>query len=204
MRVFEPLGLDVLREILDCAIRELDRFLMLAGRPPGKFKVYGDRLITISLCQGSAQHFVDLQGRSDFDNIVLVTQRELDEKGYRVTPTGRIVNGVNDIDVCLFFQQLASVPIPNRNHCIKSATGRFSGLGERRLDFLKKGVSREVIGSAGSSEPTEVIRSYMRNTPHGRQHLSRKSVIGLYPARVFGKVLWRSLRAMEGSDIHSC
>lgn len=197
MRTFEPLAFNALTEIRECALPELERFITEAGDPPGKFRRYEPKLIAICLCQGAAQHFVDLQDAPDFDNTVLVPGNEVDEKGYQVLPSGRVISGVNDIDVWFFFEHDEAVPIPNRRHCMKSVTASFAGLGERRVDFLKKGVRPTVMEKARSLDRFEIIRSYMRNTPHGQQYLSRKSVVGLRPDEVFGQVLWRTLRRVS-------
>jgi hypothetical protein len=197
MRTFDPLTFDVLQEIRGCALCERDRFITQAGKQPGKFRSYATKLIAICLCQGAAQHFVDLQEPTDLDNTVFVPQDKIDEKGYQVLPSGRVISGVNDIDVCIFFEHDDGVQIRNVGHCIKTDRAAFPGLGERRVDFLKKGIRRQVIENAKSLERFEIIRSYVRNTPHGQQHLSRKSVVGLYPDEVFGHVLWRTLRLVS-------
>jgi len=194
MRIFEPLNFDALREIRDCSLREVDRFVTQAGSPPGKFRCYEAKLVAICLCQGAAQHFIDAQDAPHFDNTEFVPETEIGEKGYQVLPNGRVISGVNDIDVCIFFQHDDAVPIPNRRHCMKSIKALFSGLGHRRVDFLKKGIPAWVIEDAKGSGASEIVRSYVRNTPHGQGHLGRKSVVGLYPDRIFGNVLWRTLR----------
>jgi len=162
VRTYEQLGLDDLKEIRQHALVELDRFLYRIGNPKGKYVVYRDRLIVICLCQGAAQHFVD-----------------------RTT-------GIKDIDVWFFFQEHRDVKIPDIKNMRYSVYVIFKNIGKKRVDFLKKGLRKDIIDTAKSTEPGEILSSYLRRAnTHTSQSLSQKSVIGLYPDKVFGKAIWK-------------
>ncbi|HZP35852.1 MAG TPA: hypothetical protein VFE48_05075 [Methylomirabilota bacterium] len=119
-RAFESLSEADLQELRSFADVELHRFTKEVGYPSRKYSTYADRLLAICLVQGAAQHFVDTRPELAVDHSVTVDQAEIDEKGYRVTDDGRVISGVKDIDVVLFFRADPNVPIPSRNHCMKS------------------------------------------------------------------------------------
>ena len=193
-RTFQSLFGSDLEEICAQARTELDRFLTRAGNPPSKFQGYAQRLIAICLAQGTAQQFVDLQAPSVFDNEVVVSAEKIAEKGHQVFPSGQVISGIKDIDVWFFFAQDDLVPIPSRQHCKKSVTTRFKNLGERRLDFMKKGVSETLITRITNPNPKAIVRSYLQDTEHGQRYLSKKSLVGLYPASVFSEIFWATRR----------
>src|SRR3989442_12478075 len=124
-RIFQSLSRSDLEELREHALTELDRFLTRAGDPAGKFRRYEHRLIAICLGQGTAQHFVDLQAPSVFDNEVVVSSEKIAAKSHKVLPSGQVISGIKDIDVWFFFEHDDAVPIPNVRHCRKSVTTRF-------------------------------------------------------------------------------
>ena len=171
----------------------MDRFLNAAGTPPGKYSRYADRLIAICLAQGTAQHLVDhLNDSSAFDNEVFVSQTEIRDKGFRVLPNGRVIYGIKDIDVFFFFREDENLPLPNNRHLRKSVVADLRALGERRLDFMKKGISESILVKATGGHTHELARAYLRESLHGRRYLSKKSLIGLYPETVFCLPIWRT------------
>jgi len=167
---------------------------MDSGHPSGKFQNYSDRLLAICLIQGAAQHFVDTRINLPTKNDVAVDQAKIDEKGYRVSVEGQVLNGVKDIDVMLWFRRHETVSIPVRNHARKSTVCNLRRLGMRRFDFMKKAIPDDFIGRGASHDPMCLVRRYMEETNHGRQYLARKSAIGLYPDFIFGQILWASRR----------
>jgi hypothetical protein len=148
-------------------------------------------LIAICLGQGAAQHFVDLQDLSVFDNEVLVSPEKIAAKGHNVLPSGQVISGIKDIDIWFFFEHDDAIPIPNIRHCRKSVTTHFRNIGERRLDFMKKGVSETLSRQITSPNPKVIVRSYLQSTEHGQRYLSRKSLVGLYPVSVFEHLFWQ-------------
>ncbi len=193
-RTFQNISRIDLQEIRDHSLRELASFLNHAGNPSGKFRCYANRLIAICLGQGTAQHFIDLQGFQSFDNHVTVSPEKILEKGHRVLASGQVISGIKDIDVWFFFEHEDAVPIPNRRHCKRSWPAHFKNLGKRDLDFMKKGVAGDLVNQIPGRNPIAIVRSYLQNTPHGRDYLSRKSLVGLYPDSVFQQLFWATRR----------
>ncbi len=196
-RTFEPIEDQDLQEILNFSKQELRRFLEQAGTPAGKYNAYSDRLLAVCLVQGAAQHFVDSRPDLRRDWVVEVPLHKIDEKGYRVNSDGEVTTGVKDIDVVFFFRHDSDVSIPSRNHCKKSIEHNLTAFGRRRFDFMKKGVRLEALGLGADANPTHLVQSYLAKTSHGRDYLSKKSVIGLFPSSIFGHTLWASHRKKE-------
>ena len=188
-----------LARIRDHALQELKRFLTRAGSSPGKYAGYRDRLLFICLAQGAAQHVVDLNPSATIDERLELPAKMVVAKGYRVDPGGHVVTGVKDIDVFMFFVHDRSRPIPARRHCRKSIIVPLSGLGVRRIDFMKKGVASQVANLNTHVDATAILRRYLVSTAHGRDHLARESIIGLYPENIFGQVMW-AVRRLTHKD----
>ena len=193
-RTFEAIDEQDFLEVLDFSQQELSRFLEQAGTPAAKYRGYRDRLLAVCLVQGVAQHFLDTRPDLRTDHDVQVPQSKIDEKGYRVTLDGRVINGVKDIDVIFFFRHNPHAPIPNRNHCIKSTEHNLKRPGRRRLDFMKKGVRLDALGLGVDTELAHLVHCYLAQTDHGRCYLSKKSVVGLLPPEIFARPLWASRR----------
>jgi len=176
---------------------ELRRFTEDVGSPPGRYGGYRGRLLVVCLVQGGAQHFIDTRLGVSPDHHIEVCQVTIDKKGYVVTNEGRVISGLKDIDICLFFRHDPVVPIPVRNHCLKSVYATLSPeLGERKFDFMKKGVQESV--ALGANNATGIMRHYIASTAHGRNFLAKKSIVGLGPSSVFAKPLWVTHRWTEG------
>jgi hypothetical protein len=193
LRTFEHIVSEDLREIARLSLEELNRFTTKAGKPPGKYAPYLERLIAVCLCQGAAQHYVDVQNSGGFENEVLVSTSEIREKGFQTVATGQVLSGVKDVDVVFFFEYYNPIPIPPRRHCLRRVYAELPSLGRRRIDFMKRTVLPEVICSAGVREPSAIVGSYIKHTAHG-QFLGTKSVIGLYPENIMATAIWRTRR----------
>lgn len=197
MRSFQEIGTVDLAELSIYSKLELHRFLNHAGNPVGKFKVYENRLVGICLCQGAAQHYVDMSNEDKFDNEIYLDEKEVKEKGYMVSPGGRIISGIKDIDVYFFFAAHGHVSIPNIRHCRKSIIAKFSNIGEYRIDFMKKGISKEIVNEIKGGNPINVILQYLKHTHHGQAYLLKQSVVGLYPDEIFGRIIWKTKRLVK-------
>jgi hypothetical protein len=201
IRSFQKIGLTELAELCSYSKVELHRFLNHTGYPAGKFKVYENRLVGICLCQGAAQHYVDMSNEDKFDNEMYIDERKVKEKGYMVLPGGRVISGIKDIDVFFFFVAHDHVWIPNMRHCRKSVIAKFSNIGEYRIDFMKKGISKEIADEMKGVTPINVILQYLKYTHHGQAYLLKQSVIGLYPDEIFGKIIWKSKHSLKASNL---
>lgn len=199
-RNFEKLSAAHLRSILDWSREELTRFLRLAGDPPGKFRCYEQRLVAICLAQGAAQHWTDLEGCEGRDQCLCVSDEKIQKKEYRVLANGQVISGIKDIDIWFFFEPDTSVRISSWKHCRKESRGVLDGIGEFGIDFMKKEIPRHILDTAGGNEPREMIRTYLRDSDHGREHLAKKSVIGLFPESLFSQVLWCVFRERCADD----
>jgi len=128
----------------------------------GKYSVYEGKLIAICLCQGAAQHFVDKK------------------------------TGIKDIDIWVFFEEDESVKIPHRRNMRKSECIRFKNLGEKRVDWMKKMINKDIVKKARGRNPEDIFRAYLKNPKtQTARFLSKKSVVGLFPDEILGKVIWK-------------
>jgi hypothetical protein len=190
-RTFAPLELGDLRNLCPHAAEETRRFCDHVAL--GKYSRYHDRLLAVVVVQGAAQHFVDTRPELKADHHIEVDRKTIEEKGQIVTDDGRVISGVKDLDIAILFDAIPDVPIPPRNHCLKAVWVTLPGLGERKLDLMKKSVV-----TIGAKDSAGIVRSYLQNTPHGTKFLSKKSVLGLYPEPIFGQPLWVSRRWAGG------
>lgn len=136
--------------------------------------VYRDRSLLVALCQGGALHYVDCQ-------------RGAKKK-----------NGVKDLDVYSFYAEDPNVPWPYRRHGV--ADFAESEFGYRPADAPYKGkrlVGRHVdlMGRAlpvdREANPVDAVGSWLATGKSGTPwHLRKKAVVGLYPAKYRGKVIW--------------
>ena len=132
--------------------------------------VYRNRLLLVALCQGGAMHYVDCK------------------KGFRHT------NGVKDLDVYSFYARDPEVPWPDRRHVNadfgESEFGyhpdkdeRFVG---RHVDLMGRGLHVEA-----DADPVKAVRDWLETSKNKSPRLLRKkAIVGLYPARYKGKVIW--------------
>jgi hypothetical protein len=131
-------------------------------RNPVYKKPFKGKHLLIALCQGAALHYIDRE------------------------------NGVKDFDVWLFYPK-RKIVLPYRRRGVldfgKSKFGKHPddhNLVGRRVDVLMRSDSMFNI-----KIPELAISNYLifRKTKTAKL-LSQKAVIGLYPNKVFGKVLW--------------
>lgn len=149
-----------LRKLLRLARADIDDFF---DRKSTYKKPYQGKEKLVALCQGAALHYID----------------------------GK--NGVKDFDVWFFYPQKGDVILPYRRTGLvdfgKSKFGKhpnnllFEGRG---VDVLMRSTKDFDRGS-----PESCISDYLSNCKTvTAKLLSQKAVVGLYPERVFGKVLW--------------
>ena len=191
-RVYHELTEDDLLIMKRVSLHELDRFINQSGNPPGKYRVFEDKLIAVCLCQGAAQHFVEAKRFEDYDKVETISSEKIDEKDYKVLSTGDVLSGVKDIDILFFFREDKSVKIPKRRFYNKNDFASFKVFGLRRFDLMKTTIMDEVISLTTDNSPSSQVRSYLINTKHGKEHLSKASVVGLFPDDLFGKILWKT------------
>jgi hypothetical protein len=197
-RVYCPILAEHIDQIKRLAFEELDRMLnKISSR---KYSVYRDRLIAICICQGFAQHFVETHENlgDRIDNEVTVSDEEIAERQQKVTEQGVVLSGIKDIDVWFFFEDHPQVKIPNRNNMNKSIYTKINGIGEVKIDFLKKGIKSSLLNDSTELNPESVVRNYLV-VSHTKTswHLQRKSVLGLYPETIYKRVIWRSKRIKQ-------
>lgn len=201
-RVHKQLTEQHLAIIKESALEELSRFYHSVGTPPGKYRIYKDKLIGICICQGGAQHYLDYFDLKDFDHTAYISQKEiqtLNEKaeGVIVTPEGIVKSGIKDIDVWFFFRPDKNVPIPHKRNMCKTIKLELPGIGLFIIDFLKKMVKDETILKADNDNSASIILSYLNNekTSTARE-IRRKSVVMLYPDDLLGKPIWKVRRVV--------
>ncbi len=149
-----------LRRLLRLAREDIDEFF---ERNPAYIRQFRGKEKLIALCQGAALHYVD----------------------------GK--NGIKDFDVWFFYPQRGAKTLPYRRRGMRdygvSKFGRDPNLPMyegRKADVLFR--STEYFNS-GSPEAGLVNYLSERKTKTAKQ-LAEKAVIGLFPERVFGAVLW--------------
>ena len=136
--------------------------------------VYRDRLLLVALCQGGAQHYVECKN------------------GVKRT------NGVKDLDVYSFYASYPGVLYPAKWHT-KADFGE-SEFGYRPADRPYKGkhfVGRHVdlmgrgLPVEPDADPVEAVWDWLATSKNTSPKLLRlKAVVGLYPQRYRGKVIW--------------
>lgn len=130
---------------------------------------YRNQLLLIALCQGGALHYLDCANG---------VQKK---------------NGVKDLDVYTFYAAIPDAPWPYRRHGLADfGESEFGYHPDKRPEF--KGRHVDLLGRALQVEPTanrrEAVRSWLLGNGKTPRLLRQKAVIGLYPARYRGKVLW--------------
>ena len=94
--------------------------------------------------------------------------------------------GIKDFDIWHFYVENRSINFPYRAH--KSIENGYKG---KPIDFLKRAINRD-LRNFYSNEPDKCIIEYLlqRNTKTKR-FLLKKAVVGLFPDKIFGKVIWK-------------
>jgi hypothetical protein len=131
--------------------------------------VYSDRLLLMALCQGAGLHYLDCK---------------------RDTTK----NGVKDLDVYSFYAADSDVPWPYRRHGVADfGASEFGYHPDKRTDFAGRHV--DLLGRAlpvqPGANPAQAVRAWLVNSTNATPLLLRqKAVVGLYPPRYRGKVIW--------------
>jgi hypothetical protein len=126
------------------------------------YRAYSGKEALVALCQGAALHFLD----------------------------GR--NGVKDFDVWFFYPPMSFSLPPRRRGVVDFGASKFGkhpnskGYIGRTVDVLMRSDS----AFSGCSANEGIARYLERPRTTTARLLAEKAVVGLYPASVFGKVLW--------------
>jgi hypothetical protein len=135
-----------------------------------RLAVYRKRLLLIALCQGAALHYVD-------------------------GPSGaRKKNGVKDLDVYSFYAEDPKVSWPYRRHGVKDfGKSEFGFHPNKKKDFVGRHVDLmgRALSVAPDADPVQAVRAWLATSNNKTPRLLReKAVVGLYPARYRGKIIW--------------
>ena len=99
------------------------------------------------------------------------------------------VTGVKDFDVWLFFAEIEGIPkFPPRRR--KSYNIAFKRFGLKRVDILGRSIDKDIVESCGREPVCCIIRYLSEKRTRTARELAKKAVVGLYPEKFFGKVLW--------------
>ena len=136
--------------------------------------VYRRRLLLIALCQGGALHYVQCK------------------KGLQHT------NGVKDIDVYSFYAEHPTVPWPYRRYGKADFGESEFGCHPDDRPYKGKPLMGRHVDLTGRSlpvepeaNPIEAVRTWLTTSRNPTpRHLRQKAVVGLYPTRYQGKILW--------------
>ena len=93
--------------------------------------------------------------------------------------------GIKDFDIWHFYLENESTAFPYRAH-----KRIENGYKDRPIDFLKRAIPKHIC-EFYPNEPEQIILRYLldRNTPTKRL-LLEKAIIGLFPNKIFDKVIW--------------
>jgi hypothetical protein len=146
-------------------IARLDRAQMFAKNP--HLGVYTDRVLLVALCQGAALHYVD----------------------------GK--NGVKDIDVYTFYAAAPGVMLhPQRQVAVDFGESEFGFWCRERPIKGKRFVGRRVdllqrsLRVPPDADPVKAVRGWLQNKNGTPALLSQKAVVGIWPRRLLGTVIW--------------
>jgi hypothetical protein len=163
-RSFEPFTDEHLDRLVEIALD--DQEAMFASSP--HLEVYRDRLLVIALCQGGALHYIH---------------------GKR---------GVKDLDVYRFYARHPMVLMHPLRHTVtdfgESEFGyRPADLKERKRRFIGRAVDLLVrsLPVEPDADPVEAVRSWLKTSKNKSPRLLKEeAVVGLYPDRYRGLVIW--------------
>lgn len=197
VRSYAPLTRQHLNRMVDLATIDHQKFTRPDGRPE-----YASLRVAVVLAQGAAQHWVDVHAGSTHPN------------------------GVKDLDVWTFYAARPGAQFPAAKRETHADFGpsnlgrqcytpadvdalgprvhpweRYAG---RRVDFLMRALP--VPPGCPPDEVEDAIVNWLSagarsrsTTPPSSWHLSRKAVVGLWPATLTGRTLWpRSPDARPG------
>jgi hypothetical protein len=94
--------------------------------------------------------------------------------------------GIKDFDIWHFYCEDNSIAFPYRAH--KSIEKGYKG---KPIDFLKRAIPKYICDSY-PNDPEQIIIGYLleRNTKT-KNLLLEKAIVGLFPDKILGKVLWK-------------
>lgn len=163
-RSYKPITKLDLGRLRDLALEEVDRFFTRRN----DLRRFRHKLIAITLCQGAAVHCVDSE------------------------------TGVNDFDIFFFFGEYDRHLVNRMPTKIDSKLHKFGvhpedavrGFQARHIDFLRRAIDANLV-QAVSGDPAKAIVEYLKQArTKTAQELAKRAVVGLWPDRLFGKVLW--------------
>ena len=131
---------------------------------------YRHRLLLIALCQGGALHYLDCKKEA------------------------KKTNGVKDLDVYSFYADDPEILWPYRRHGVADfGVSEFGHHPNKRHDFVGRHV--DLMGRAlqvePDADPVLAVCDWLATSNNKTPRLLRKkAVVGLYPARYRGKVIW--------------
>ncbi len=187
-RTYEIIKRENIEQFISLSFSELERLYETVAE--GKYEVFRNKLIAICLCQGVAQHIVESGFKGEYNDIIHVEKDEIEEKGFVTTSSGKVLSGIRDIDIWFFFEESEKVKMPHIRNMLKSIDMDLLGLGNRKIDFLKKAVGKRIDGFTIELPKESVIKYITTKGTSTANHLKRKSVVGLYPKAIEGEVLW--------------
>lgn len=131
--------------------------------------VYRHRLLLVALCQGGALHYVDCQ-------------RGAEKR-----------NGVKDLDVYSFYAEDLNVPWPYRRRGVEDfGESEFGYHPTRRSQFVGRHV--DLLGRTlpvqPDADPVKAVRGWLVTNNKTPRQLRKKAVVGLYPSRYCGGIIW--------------
>jgi hypothetical protein len=159
------------RSLAEITIADLQRLAAIARadredlfrRNPALGRLYADRLICVTLCQGAALHYLNGQ------------------------------NGVKDFDVWTFFAAHLMRPFPYRRNVPRDFGDPKFGVSLDKPGFIGRRVDLigRSIPCKQRQDPIESIRNYLITSRNKSPRLlARKAVIILEPAELIGRVAW--------------
>jgi len=183
----------------------LDRLVAQASVDHGKFtrpdgrSEYSGRRVAVVLAQGAAQHWVDVQAGVAHPNGV----KDLDVwTFYAARPGSRFPADKRETHADFGLSSLGRQEYtPAEVAALGPRVHRWEKYDGRRVDFLMRALP--VPPGCPPEEAGEAILNWLSAGAQARSdkkpsswHLSRKAVVGLWPAPLAGRTLWpRSLNA---------
>lgn len=167
-RSYEAITSDDLKQLLKVATKTNRVFFKKNKR----FKPKQKSLLAIALCQGAALHFIDgKNGVKDFD-IYSFYVPSSKQGNNRISRLGRVLIN-RDSKLSKFGK--------DEHH--KEYVGK-------KADFMMREIDEDIIKN-NNRDAAKCIAAYLeRGRTRTATLLSRKAVVGLYPKRIFSKVIW--------------
>lgn len=155
-----------LRQLLRLAFTERKRFFEANPR----YKASKNSLLCIALCQGAAKHYVDHK------------------------------NGVKDFDIWYFYTRSRS-----KSHL--SRLGRYGIVRDskmkkfgkntdypqfigRKVDLMIRELDAKLVDACGGDARACISAYLYAGKTQSARELAKKAVVGLYPEKTFGQILW--------------